>query len=265
MNGRLSAEVAEPTPLGVQDSTPPSQSNLPASIVTYTRHLFDISSLNTPKNQEWIRAEQQRVFEKFESMLAYPNPKMQCRKCLCEWVLGMARYWILVMKPPPAPEESGFRGLPGITGELYPHLIDLAQKDKHLSERLRQYYKRQPTKSDIYNYALFKYWHCYIWVTALNAIRVRMIGDYNPDQERDWFKPLLHAMCAWQESNYRKELGMPNVLEPGSRTTLVALMYSTLLNMVLNGIEQPYVHWLEEYKGDIAGGTLKIPDFSKSG
>jgi hypothetical protein len=228
------------------------------------QELFEASPLKTTLSEEWSKTQRQLLGERVAAIRAAPNRKMACRKCLCESVSGMARYWVLIMKPPPEPEESGFRGLPGITGELYPHLLELAKKDTHLREGFLGVSGNELTWNDVYDFALIQYWLNYIWAMAANHMRISEMDDSSSDEDKDWFKPLLHAMCAWQEGIYRQELGMPSVLDSGGLTP-VALQYSSLLNMVMNGFEQPYVEWLEAYKDNIAAGTLKVPEFEKPG
>lgn len=54
------------------------------------------------------------------------NPLVMNREALAICVLELAEVQVLVIDPPPAPDRSGLRGQPGITGELKHRVLDLS-------------------------------------------------------------------------------------------------------------------------------------------
>jgi hypothetical protein len=212
------------------------------------------------KDREWVAGQWQLIEEELNVIVAAPFPMMKCRECLTNHIIVMCRYWVLAMKPPPEPEESGFRGQPGITGELYPRLVEIVRRNEHVRDALRGLNIIHPDWDDVYSYSLQKYQQMFYRTMAVDKMRIT-IGDFGKGAD-DWLRPYLHAMCAYQEATYRNELGMPSALGESKGFTIVALQYSTFMNMVLNGEEYPDRTWRQSYADDIAKGRLWVPQFS---
>jgi hypothetical protein len=222
---------------------------------------FNASPLMDSFDREWKQKQWQLIEEDLSEIVNASIPMMLCRERMTEHIIVMCRYWVLVMKPPPKPEASGFRGLPGITGELYPHLVEIARINEHVRDALRGVNTIHPDLDDVYNYALFKYQQMFFRMSAVNYMRIT-IGDCAKGMD-DWLRPYLHAMCAYQEGMYRHELGMPSALGDSRGMTINALAYSGFMNGVLRGEEYPDVSWRNHFAEDIEKGKLWVPQFSK--
>ena len=94
-------------------------------------------------------------------------------------------------------------------------------------------------------------------VETFTACRVNL-GDNNSDEDRDWYRPFLHAQCVFSESLFRQDLELGPA--PGIRDeTLVPVIYSTFMNIVLSGDRFPDLAWREQFKKDIEDGSLLPP------
>jgi len=172
---------------------------------------------------------------------------MKCRELLSRSVIGYARYLVLIFPPSPEEDTTGFRGLDGVSGELKSHLLEICKTNKELCE---EFYgaAENPTQDELWNLALFGCLKWHWWMHTFNAMRV-YLNDFNPVEERDWFRPFVHALCAWQEHCYREEIGMPPVLagEPDA-LGMNALKYSTFMTMVISGERYPDLAWRKAYE-----------------
>jgi hypothetical protein len=95
----------------------------------------------------------------------------------------------------------------------------------------------------------------YWFAHTLNAARVAL-GDYNSDPKSDWFRPFLHAMCCWYESEYRKLLQLPPAI-PGDDFQVAAMAYLGFSNIVLSGVADPLATWRLKLKELFDNGTLR--------
>ncbi|MBZ5515488.1 MAG: hypothetical protein LAN62_11755 [Acidobacteriia bacterium] len=173
---------------------------------------------------------------------------MANREKLASYVLEMAAYQVLILASPMEEEEdvTGLRGRPGITGELKPHLQEIAEKDKDIKELASSL--DNPTPQDLYEVCLYKYWVVGFMAGVFNCIRIAL-GDYHSSAEKDWYRPFVAAMCAWEEHKYREAIGLPDVL--GSQDdygSMAALKYSTFFNIVMTGAKYPNLEWEEHFK-----------------
>jgi hypothetical protein len=242
------------------EAVAPTPSSVDALTLALARGVFDQSPLMEKMDQEWKDKQWKLIEDELNEIVAAPIPMMKCRECMTQHIIVMCRYWVLVMKPPPEPEESGFRGLPGITGELYPHLLEIAKIDQHVRDALRGVNIIHPDWDDVYSYALFKYQQMYFRLMAVNYLRIT-IGDCGKGAD-DWLRPFLHAMSAYQEATYRHELEMPSALGDSRGMTINALAYSGFMNGVLRGEEYPDVSWRNHFAEDIQKGKLWVPEFA---
>lgn len=126
------------------------------------------------------------------------------REKLSGCVANMTRYQVLIL-PPLGDQESDpteLVGKPGISGELREHLVELAQKDERLKKVFYDADLTKLSKQDIFDTCLFRYWIQHLWVSVFHDIRMQL-QDYHTNVDKDWFKPFVAAMCAWQEYLYR--------------------------------------------------------------
>jgi hypothetical protein len=146
------------------------------------------------------------------------------------------------MAPPPAPDTTGLRGKPGITGELKAHLLELTQRDEELKEFMHDF--DTPTGwDDVWNAVLMRYRLLHASTHVFHTLRVAFDGA-NQAEGKDWFPPYVAAMCAWQEHEYRRCLGMPPALgSSGNSADIEALKMSAFMNCVMSGARYPDLDW----------------------
>jgi len=194
----------------------------------------------------------ERLLRDVAQVVAAQVPIQANREKLVAAVLEMARYQVLVLSPIAEPEEdvTGLRGQPGITGELRAHLIQIAARSKDIRELSQSLDK--PTEHDLYEACLFKYWVAWFTAHVFHCTRVAL-GDSHPSPDKDWYRPFVAAMCAWEEHNYREEIGLRNVLATqDDYGSVAALKYSTFLDFVLSGTRYPNLEWQQHYNREPA-------------
>lgn len=190
----------------------------------------------------------ERLIQDVGEIVTAQNPIMANREKLASYVLEMAKYQVLILPSPAESEKetTGLRGGPGVTGELKAHLKQIAEQDKDISELA--WSLNNPTHQDLYEACLFKYWIGALMANVLQRTRIAL-GDYHPSPEKDWYRPFVAAMCAWEEHNYREAIGLPDVLatqdDYGSNA---GLKYSTFLNTVMSGAKYPNFEWEQNFK-----------------
>ena len=60
------------------------------------------------------------------------DPKTTCREELAAMMQKSAGFQVLVIPPPPEPDDSGLRDQPGVTGELKAHLPQVCRKNDQI-------------------------------------------------------------------------------------------------------------------------------------
>jgi len=190
-----------------------------------------------------------RLLREVGEVITAPYPVMANREKLASYVLGLAKFQVLILPAPNEPEQetTGFRGKPGITGELKAHLKEIAEKDKDIKEFA--WSLGSPTLQQLYEACVF---NCIVLGFEANLFHCTRIalGDHHPSPEKDWYRPFVDAMCAWEEHQFRKVIGLPAVLgnqdELGFAT--VALQYASFLRFVTSGAKYPNFAWEEHFK-----------------
>jgi hypothetical protein len=213
------------------------------AISNYWTHCKPVIQDFSPK---FIEEQAEKMMGQVIQVATSPDPRMANREKLSECVIEYARFQVLVMEPPPADDPTGIRGKPGVTGELKARLLELAQKDKTLREFMHGFDKAKDW-DDVWNPVLMRYRIVYAWTHVHHMLRLAY-DDWNQTPGKDWFKPYIEAMCAFQEYSYRETLGMPQVLgKTVSRldANLEALMFSSFMNRVLDGVQYPDLAWNE--------------------
>lgn len=178
------------------------------------------------------------------------NRLMTNREKLSSAVLMMAKYQVLILPSEHDDEEdaTGLRGKPGITGELKSHIVEISQKDKVIKELA--WGLGNTTEKDIYDACLFRYWAWGLRAQVFQSLRLQL-KDHHHDPEKDWYRPFVEAMCAWEEHNYRITIGLPDVLSTQDEFgSMAALKYSTFMNMVLDGTKYPNFEFQEYYSSE---------------
>jgi len=192
----------------------------------------------------------EEIMAEVNEVILAPNQLMANREKLSVYTLQMAKYQVLILPEKNEDEDdaTGLRDKPGITGELKSHIKKIAEEDKEIKELV--WSLDDPSDKDIYEACLFRYWLFQLKAHIFQTIRIAL-NDIHHDPEKDWYREFVAAMCAWEEYNYRKLIGLPDVLEKddgfGGRE---ALKYSTFMDIVLSGAKYPNFEWKEAYKDE---------------
>jgi len=171
---------------------------------------------------------------------AASDPVAANREHLLAMVIEAARYEVLVIAPPPAPDPVGIRGLLGITGELRARLPLIVEHDTNLQEQIHGLPNAR-TADALYNVCLVRYRQCHAGMHVHHMMRFPL-RDYNTNPGMDWFRPFYLSQCAVSEHQYRIASGLHSELDP-----FVAFELSTLMNSVLDGSKWPDLAWEQHY------------------
>jgi len=188
----------------------------------------------------------EEIIREVNEVILAPNQLMANREKLTAYTLQMAKYQVLILPNEGEDDTTGLRGKPGISGELRSNLQKIVEKDKEIKELA--WSLNDPSEKDIYEACLFRYWLFHLKAHVFQTIRIALNDTHN-DPEKDWYREFVAAMCAWEEHNYRKLIGLPDILEKeGGIGGLEALKYSTFMDIVLSGATYPNFEWKEAYK-----------------
>jgi len=180
------------------------------------------------------------------------DPVTACRDQFAATMLKSASYQVLVIPAPPEADDSGLRGLPGISGELQTSLVDICEINDDL--RSTMYRETDSQKFDtLWQIIQRLHWETRWLLDTLNATRIAL-GDCVDDD--DWYKPFLHAACVTLEHTYRWELEMPAAFDDEIARE-AASTYAVFADIVLSGSKNPAAEWREYASGTVA----PLPDF----
>jgi hypothetical protein len=212
--------------------------------------LNDISQgLGQYADQETKGVITSQMINEVTKIITSPDPIAANRHEVCNMVIDMARWQVLVL--PPASEQPNdptkLRGRPGITGELYSHLEQIAKVDKDVKELACKV--GCEGLDELKDTILLRYWRAVLNANVINRVRIQL-GDCHSISEKDWFRPFVEAMCAVEEARYRKQLGLPDVLtQSDSYGDIAPLKYSTFMNFVLDpACKFPNLAWEDHYQ-----------------
>jgi hypothetical protein len=166
-----------------------------------------------------------------------------CRELLADAVLKRAKLEVLVQDAT-AEDVTGLRALGFVSGKLKPLVREIVEADTDLRQWMYGV-AAQVDEETAWNAVLTRYWIDAWRAEVFNACRVAL-KDNNALPGRDWYRPFLHAMCAWEEDNYRRLLELPSLL-PNNADGIEALKYSTFLNFVLDGERYPDLSFNDHY------------------
>lgn len=172
------------------------------------------------------------------------DPVAACREKLAMTMLRFALYQVLMIQPAPAEDQSGMRGLPGVSGALAPYLDELAHKNMGLVADIHEsdYFSEDVSIEQV---AEIQFWIHYWLLETLNVAR-QELGDMS--KGTDWYLPFKHAVCASQENLYRIDLDIPSAFpEEISRTAPTA--YSIFTDIVISGAKDPVTEWCDYHDG----------------
>lgn len=182
------------------------------------------------------------ILSEVDRIVAANDRVLANRRFFTQAMLGMSRVLVLLI----APKETLGRGLlnePGISGELREHLAKIIRADKELAEQLYGAGAdlEQLSNSQAFDGCVALYNVSLLTLIVADAIR-RALGDCHEVPEKDWYHPFLHAMCVWDEHNYRRAIKLSPALDSPD-PEMEALRYSLFMNIVLRGERFPDVAW----------------------
>lgn len=201
---------------------------------------LDKPHLKQQHSKEYLDNVAGQLMERVVQIATAQDPVAANRKELVGMTSAAADYDVLILDPPPTEDETGIRGILGISGELRAHLEELVTINKYLADEFHGIPK-YGSPDQYYDVCVIRYRQCYAAMHVHHELRFEL-DDYNPNAALDWFPPLFLVQCAISENHYRGELGLPTVLEP-----MEALEYSTLINYVTNGEKWPDLAWERHY------------------
>jgi len=201
---------------------------------------------------ETIKAQ---IRERFVAILNSENRILECRRNLHECVVEMCRYLVITMPPAPEQDTTSLRGLQGVSGELGAFLVEIVRKDEYLKSAILG--EGDDGTDEHIRYLANMLGQRGYWLAAsMNICRVA-IGDYSPDSGKDWYRPFVHAMCAWAESEYRKKLSLPPAIE-GDTDHIIVMAYRVFANIVLQGVTNPFDEWKDRLRDMLEDGSLQL-------
>jgi hypothetical protein len=192
---------------------------------------------------EFVQRQRGKMMEEAIRIAVAPDRRMANRERLVACVLEFAQFQVLVLPPEGEEIKSGeLRGQPGITGELKGHLLELARKDKRLQEFMHGF-GNFSTWDEVWDAVLIRYRMCWAWAHFHQSLR-SAVNDVNRAPGKDWYRPFVAAMCAWEEHHFRRAIELPPALGKGKvDAELEALAYGTFLKSVTNGERYPDLDW----------------------
>jgi hypothetical protein len=202
-----------------------------------------------------VRGWAQQAFQLLLGALNSGDPRIAIRRLLVEWALVDSDYTVMMIPLPPAPDQSGMRGLQGIGGGLWEHRTELARVYEPIKDALYAA-SLEANEANVQDAILIHASQAAYLVNMANTARIA-IDDYHHDKDRDWFRPMHYSFCVSSENTLRKLLGLPT----SSDEDMAALMHNTMMVTVLEGNRFPDAKWRENYQNQIKRGLVCLPAF----
>lgn len=194
-------------------------------------------SANNHHNAEMIKTVAENMLLDCQAIFASPDRRKANREKLLDAVSTCAKMQVLVIPPKSEADGTGLRGLFGITGELKSKTLEVIEIDKEFHS-----FPENLDFEKAWNQIQYAYRRAWACMNIFEALR-HEFNDFNPDQSQDWFRPLFATQCAYAEGNYRKELGMPSVLNIVNEGDA----YGDYAKIVLKGEQYPDQIWEKKY------------------
>jgi hypothetical protein len=186
------------------------------------------------------------------------DPKIECRKLLVEWALYDADYTVMMIPPFPQHDWTTLRGLPGISGELWEHRVELARTYEPLRDIIHADEVNKTTAADT---ILVLACRASYVMNIANTARIVALDDYHHDANLDWFHPMRYSFCVSAENELRKLIGLPT----SNDEDLAALFHrGSMMADVLGGCRFPDATFRERYQDRIKEGSMSLPRFNPS-
>jgi hypothetical protein len=204
--------------------------------------------------EETARIWAKQSFEELVAVLDARDKRMECRKLLVGSALWYSDYNVIMIPPSPEPDLTGFRGLKGISGELWGHRLEIAQSHDSIRGLLAET-SLDLTKKSAGNAIVVLGAKSGYYLNMVNTLRV-CFDDYHHDLDRDWFRPMLFSLAVHAENKIRKMIGLPTTLDE----EIAAMSHATMADIILSGTKFPDHFWREYYHHQIDQGSLVLPE-----
>jgi len=203
------------------------------------------------KQRDKMKLNIEGISEEITSIIESEDRFNLLRQKIGETVSSYARFQVLVLDSKKE-DKTGLVGLPGITGDLNKHIIKIADLDETMQEEIHGW--EDPSKKNDYtfmkSYILSKYLIWYWRHAIFDALRIET-KDYNQNIDKDWSKPFLYSMCAFEEYNYREKLKLKQELDG-----MQSVQNATFLDLVLKGEKYPDLAFYKLFKDPIDAKRL---------
>jgi len=163
---------------------------------------------------------------------------IELRKILSDYVFQLAYFSVLSLTL--EEKRELYQNQKNISGELSANLLNIAKNESELKEILDN---SSTNNEELLEYCNTRRLLLTYYVNGLNILRLGL-NDYC---QIDWLHPFLISMCIWQEDLIRERSDMKRLL----RSDLESLQYSSFLNIVEEGIDDPYKKWKSDFELDL--------------
>lgn len=174
------------------------------------------------------------LYSQVQAVGAAPNQFLAMREAVAEHVL---RYVSMVVLSLTKEEKQGselFADCSYVSGELHAHLRAISQHNKELRELCWTH--EDLTDDELLGFCNTRGAVYLYFLNAFNIVR-RAMDDY--DSTKDWLRPFIKSMAIWEEDSMRGKIDLPRLLP----NHFDALAHSAFLNIVVNGVRNPYYQW----------------------
>jgi hypothetical protein len=206
-------------------------------------------------DESLVRGWAEQTFAHLLAALQSPDPRIAIRKLLVEWALLDSDYCVMMIPRPPAPDQSGMRGLQGISGGLWEHRLELARVYEPIKDMLHAA-SLEVNETTVHDAILTLASQAAYLMNMANTARVAL-DDYHHDTDKDWFRPMRYSFCVMAENNLRKLIKLPTTPDED----MAAMIHVTMMTTVLVGSRFPDVKWREDHQEQIKRGLLCLPAF----
>jgi hypothetical protein len=212
--------------------------------ITASAEIFEQTALGKLLDYATCDAIGRKIYLETNAVCNAGNPVAACREKLTATMLHYAMYQVLLIPARPAKDESGLRGLPGISGELSAHVEKLSRTNMMLMSDLHEseYFNEI---EDIRKLVEVECWKSFWILETLNQARIGL-GDFQ--EKDDWYFPFKHAACAAQENLYRIDLDLPPAFAD-SVARRAPTAYSIFTDIVISGASDPLTEWCDYHLG----------------
>lgn len=197
-------------------------------------------------DEQMRRQMARELFLEINDICRNRDPVARCRERFAATTLKVAGYQVLLVPPPPEPDDFGLRDQPGISGMLGSYLSQLFECNDELRSALFREAEDEDgdvDPPDLQKFTQQQFWGAYWRLETLDAAR-KALGDWV--ENGDWKQAFLHAAAVNCEHQYRWELELPSAFDE-SVAREAATAYSMFTDIVVSGADNPAREWRDYY------------------